>query len=1016
MLKSLVSLCLALVLFACSALHAASQNRLVNMVPNNRSGETNQDSEPTVTVDPNNYSRIVGSAFTWDNLTGGPNTTNTAPVFVSTDRGATWTLAFIVPSLMGAGFPTGDIQTYFSSTPSGAANGTSWLYGGILSSTAATRPMIVLRAQDPYSAALMTQLSNRTGNVDQPHIEALTSFWDGQDRVYVGFNNGWGCVVMGGRTSTLDVTQDGKVAAPAMALSLIETRNNACQNGFAQVPAGHFDGTVYTAFIHDWCGSCATPRMTVVRDDNFGTGATPYTALTDPSDSVAGRFIAPAMTLGSGQMGQNRLGASNVAIAVDPRDSDRVYVAWGDNGGASSQTIHVRRSTNRGVDWSATDLLTVTNALNPRIAINTFGTVGVLYQRLVSSRWETHLVRTTDADATTFDTPGILLANQSATTPASTFQPYIGDYASLVAAGKNFMGIFSASNFPDTANFMTGVQYQREVNWTTHQLFTDATHTTTVASSIDPFFFEIATVTPENDFYVRDWTTNATTADNGAEPSTNLNFYSTSDVWNRRSTSPGTFVNDQPSNEDAGNGTGNIGDNWAFVRVRRNAAGPVSSVTAHFLVSRFGTGSNYVDDSTMDPNVTFPNPDPVITTDGTAGPWISTAYPWHLNATASTHLCMGVEISSTGDPFVPPTLEGNTPGWNTGTDLRIINDNNKAQRNMHLSTTPASGGSGSVSDWAIVHNADLVKRDIPLQVSIDGISKRYIRDLTLTTFVDGRPVRIKPQAGNRFVLPAVQPGENRWIAVNVKTAGLPDGASAFVNVDQIAANRPSSGFAVGIRSASLDQAIRNSLAAQRSVLTRLEALYPADWRGHDEQFKLAAESPERYAAFVKEQLLPRVKQGLSRTKIRPGNDPFSIQSLLAAATKETKVPNLVITVASLMNTLDAQLSDLQLQNGDVADIVQMVRWQRYLYERQPHLAKLSCSKELVQQSSEFIEARERRKLTNAAYPKFLDSVNKCLNEGVRAAGGNIDRGMFEYSNDLAALQKEHRSVLLRLAK
>jgi hypothetical protein len=688
-------------------------------------------------------------------------------------------------------------------------------------------------------------------------------------------------------------------------------------------------------------------------------------------------------------------------------------VAWGDNGGASSQTIHVRRSVNRGVDWSATDLLTVTNALNPRIAINTFGTVGVLYQRLVSNRWETHLVRTTDADATTFDTPGVLLANQSSTTPTPTFQPYIGDYASLVAAGKNFMGIFSASNFPDTANFMTGVQFQREVNWTTNQLFTDATHTTTVAPSIDPFFFEIVTVAAENDFYVRDWTTNATTADNGAEPSTNLNFYSTSDVWNRRGTSPGPFVNDQPTNEDAGNGVGNIGDNWAFVRVRRNAAGPVSSVTAHFLVSRFGTGSNYVDATTMDPNVTFPNPDPVITTDGTAGPWISTAYPWHLNTTASTHLCMGVEISSASDPFVPPTLEGNTPGWNTGTDLRIINDNNKAQRNMHLSTTPASGGAGSVSDWAIVHNADLVKRDIPLQVGIDGISRRYIRDLTMTTFVDGKPVRIKPQAGNRFVLPAVQPGENRWIRLNVRASGLPDGASAFVNVDQIAANRPSSGFAVGLRSAPLGEAIKDSLAAQRSVLFRLQALHSVDWNDVDEHLKQAAESPERYVAFVKEKLLPNVKQGLSR--IKSGTAAFGVESLLAAAASETKAPNLVNTVASLMNTLDAQLSDLQLQNGDVADIVQMVRWQRYLYERQPFLAKLSCSKELIEQSSEFIDARERRKLTNAAYPKFLDSVGRCLQEGVRAAGSDVAQSAFG-SQDLAALQKEHRGLLLKLAK
>lgn len=43
---------------------AFAQDRLVNMVPNVRSGETNQDAEPTITVDPNNGRHMAGSAFT----------------------------------------------------------------------------------------------------------------------------------------------------------------------------------------------------------------------------------------------------------------------------------------------------------------------------------------------------------------------------------------------------------------------------------------------------------------------------------------------------------------------------------------------------------------------------------------------------------------------------------------------------------------------------------------------------------------------------------------------------------------------------------------------------------------------------------------------------------------------------------------------------------------------------------------------------------------------------------------
>ena len=463
----------------------AAGNRLVNMVPNSRSGETNQDAEPTITVDPNDFLRMAGAAFTWDNLSGSSMVTATAPIYVSTDRGNNWTMAFIVPSVVGSSFPTGDITLSFSSTASGGAHPSSWLYTGILSA-ATGRPMTVLRSQDPFGSTLMTTLDTHSGNVDQPHTIAKTS-GSGADRLYVGFNNGYSCIIPGGRTATLDASQDAKVTTPTFTLDVIEARNTACQDGFAEVAAPHEDGTVYAAFYANWSSS---PRLVVVRDDHWGAGASPFRDLTDPSDGVAGRFVTTALTLASGTMGQNRLGASNVSIAVDPNNSDRVYVAWGDSNGSNSETIHVRRSVNRGVDWSA-DLVTVQSAMNPQVAIDAIGVAGLLYQAVVSGKWETRVAKTNDFDAAHFVMPGLLLASQSAATPIATYWPYIGDYASLVTAGNSFVGMFSASNAPDKANFMTGVRYQREVDWTTHQLFTSSAHTTTVAASIDPFFFEV---------------------------------------------------------------------------------------------------------------------------------------------------------------------------------------------------------------------------------------------------------------------------------------------------------------------------------------------------------------------------------------------------------------------------------------------------------------------------------------------------------------------------------------------
>jgi len=89
---------------------------------------------------------------------------------------------------------------------------------------------------------------------------------------------------------------------------------------------------------------------------------------------------------------------------VDPRTSSRVYVAWADYpGGNPPYTLHVRRSDDRGATWSAADLITIANATNPALAVNSDGQVGFLYQQVTGAapqRWETHLRRSSDLGVT----------------------------------------------------------------------------------------------------------------------------------------------------------------------------------------------------------------------------------------------------------------------------------------------------------------------------------------------------------------------------------------------------------------------------------------------------------------------------------------------------------------------------------------------------------------------------------------------------------------------------------------
>src|SRR5215831_17933813 len=77
--------------------------KVVDMMPKWMSNETGNDAETNVAVNPANTSIIAGSAFTL-NPTGSKST---APIYISTDGGSTWSLKNIVPSENGV---TGDIS------------------------------------------------------------------------------------------------------------------------------------------------------------------------------------------------------------------------------------------------------------------------------------------------------------------------------------------------------------------------------------------------------------------------------------------------------------------------------------------------------------------------------------------------------------------------------------------------------------------------------------------------------------------------------------------------------------------------------------------------------------------------------------------------------------------------------------------------------------------------------------------------------------------------------------------
>ena len=312
---------------------------IVNMIPESLSFETNNDSEPNLAVNPANPLQMAASAFT-------PASSGSAPIFVSNDGGQTWLLNAIVPSDR----MTADITLRFADT-------SNILYAGIIPQPftqfdADQNPipsLNVLRTDNFLGPTKMQVLLDRTGaGVDQPYIQAASvgaGAAGSRDLVIVGAND---FSDPAGQTAVIDVSSDA--AAGTAAFRTVRVDSRAPPPGGADAPsirpAIHQDGTVYGAFLALVGGTnSANLRrdVVVVRDDDFASGATPFTALTDPGDVRPGRRVAqnrlvPFLPMANepGPIGQERIG-SHISIAVDPRtgQSSTVYLAWADRVGTT---------------------------------------------------------------------------------------------------------------------------------------------------------------------------------------------------------------------------------------------------------------------------------------------------------------------------------------------------------------------------------------------------------------------------------------------------------------------------------------------------------------------------------------------------------------------------------------------------------------------------------------------------------------------------------------------------------
>jgi hypothetical protein len=480
-----------------------------------------------------------------------------------------------------------------------------------------------------------------------------------------------------------------------------------------------------------------------------------------------------------------------------------------------------------------------------------------------------------------------------------------------------------------------------------------------------------------SDFYVRDWTDSSASHDRGQEPSSHANFFTTSDIWNRRSNAPGPFIDDRPQNQNPQAGTGAAGDNFMFARISRETADTKEKVFAHFMFAEFGTGSPYVNCSAAsDPSVTF-NP-------GDTSKILS--LNWHLHPTSSPHLCIGVQIYSDADPYRQPGLLGNTPGWPV-TDTMVLVDNNKAQKNMQpWNGVPDAPG----FYYAILHNAALTKRDFILNVETSPLFFKSVKNAKVAVVGENNFMQLEQQ--KTLTLKNMLPGERRWMELSfdgfsaevaeaqyvafneIRSISMGDGSSKTATV-------PVNGFAVAFQKQDVSVVLAEMLNEQAVLFNRLGNGFGIQ-SGMDglkfTQELMARQQlrPEDYQKALPKMVSIFNKCIIEFSRSKNGiNDNMRLQELiknLSDQNSQQDVRRSISLHGQLLMKMDTFLTIVDKSAGDEASILFTMRLQQEVFRNNKKLSSSQHNfKNLLDSTNSFIQ--DYNAASNQNYPSLVRS-------------------------------------------
>lgn len=450
---------IALISSAASGARADAIN-IVDIIPSSQSAETGRNAEPSIAVNPLNPLQMVAGAFS---STSSGNDVAT-PFWMSNNGGQTWSSYGSLPSVDKT---------------------LAWRQDGVAPIVATLH----LVSDNPFVSSISTfngSVNNFGSPINTTSSAALDQPWlrtGPAGQTYMTLNNLSGYP---GASASIRVSSDN--GATFAAPITLETVNPAGRQDAPAVRSAVNGQTVYAVFTR-WGSQIennpngdqryANSQLVVVKSTNAGTSFSSGVVAATTTGFFANTSDTP-LTFGHTRAG------SDVSIAVDPNNANRIVLAYQDAPGANGSGIvqlHLMESKDGGATWTNT-FTTPTNVRSgfPALSILNNGAVGLLYLNYnpATGMLSQHFLTTANDFVSTSDT---VLASEK------SISFFLGDFYDLTSVGNRFYGIFSAWNVDNgiDASF-ANVSYQRTYTGTpgTSGFALDA------PGSVDPFFFTTA--------------------------------------------------------------------------------------------------------------------------------------------------------------------------------------------------------------------------------------------------------------------------------------------------------------------------------------------------------------------------------------------------------------------------------------------------------------------------------------------------------------------------------------------